>query len=51
MNDPKIFNTSAEISDAIDVNEKATKTLLTNKVIPCITTGGEHRKDTILLNY
>ena len=44
MDDPKIFNTSAEISDAINVNEKSTKTLLTSQVIPCVTTGGEHRK-------
>ena len=44
MQESKIFNTSNEISDVINVNEKATKTLLSNQVIPCITTGGEHRK-------
>ncbi len=44
MYDSKIFSTSNEISDAINVNEKATKSLLSNHVIPCVTTGGEHRK-------
>jgi len=44
MYDAKIFNTSIEISEAIGVNEKNTKTLLSNRVIPCVTTGGEHRK-------
>lgn len=44
MYDSKIFNTSNEISDAINVNEKATKKLLSNQIIPCVTTGGEQRK-------
>jgi len=44
MYDLKIFTTSKEISEAISVNEKNTKTLLNQHVIPCVTTGGEHRK-------
>ncbi len=44
MYDSKVFTTSKEISDAINVNEKNTKTLLNEQVIPCITTGGELRK-------
>jgi chromosome partitioning protein len=44
MYDSKIFSTSNEVSDVINVNEKATKTLLANQVIPCVTTGGEYRK-------
>ena len=44
MYDAKIFNSSNEIASFINVNEKNVKTLLQNRVIPCITTGGEHRK-------
>ncbi|MBD3808078.1 MAG: ParA family protein [Epsilonproteobacteria bacterium] len=44
MYDLKIFTTSKEVSEAINVNEKNTKLLLNEQVIPCVTTGGEHRK-------
>lgn len=44
MYDLKIFTTSKEISEAIHINEKNTKILLNTQVIPCVTTGGEHRK-------
>ena len=44
MYDARIFNSSNEIASFINVNEKNVKTLLQNRVIPCITTGGEHRK-------
>jgi hypothetical protein len=44
MHDGTIFSTASEISDVIHVNEKRTKALLTTQVIPCVTTGGLHRK-------
>lgn len=44
MYDAKIFTTSKEIAEAIQVNEKNTNALLNAQVIPHVTTGGEHRK-------
>ena len=44
MYDAKIFTTSKEIAQAINVNEKNTNALLNAQVIPHVTTGGEHRK-------
>jgi len=44
MYDAKIFNSSNEMASFLNVNEKKVKSLLQGQVIPCVTTGGEHRK-------